>query len=136
MKDPSVMCNYVSVGILYVVDILHSSIISIHRNLGNDDLYCTTSTACFSAFTIHSQCVKIPRMTVATCLHLWRNAWRVGVNQTNALGHVFVSRLCHSGRTHAFRRCSVAAMGAFEYPKTNSINGNKEELYFVLIAAS
>ena len=45
-----------------------------------------------------------------------------------ALGRVFVSRLYHSGQTHRFRRCSVAAAGAFKYPKTNSRNGNKVKL--------
>ena len=45
------------------------------------------------------------------CLPLWRYAYRVGVNQTDALGCVFASRLCHSGQTHRFRRCSVAAVG-------------------------
>ena len=45
------------------------------------------------------------------------------------VGHVFASRLCHSGQTHRLRRCSVTAVGAFEYPKTGSTNGNKE-LYF------
>ena len=30
---------------------------------------------------------------------LWRNVYHVGMNQTNALGHVFASRLCHSGQT-------------------------------------
>ena len=49
---------------------------------------------------------------------------------------VFVSRLCHSGQTHRFRHCSVAAVGAFEYPKTNSRNSNKEELYFTLFYLS
>ena len=34
-----------------------------------------------------------------------------------ALGHVFVSPLCDSGQAHGFRRCSVAAVGAFEYPQ-------------------
>ena len=55
------------------------------------------------------------------------------MNQTNALGRVFVSHLCHSGQTHRFRRCSVAAMGAFKYHTTNSKNGNKEELHFTLL---
>ena len=38
--------------------------------------------------------------------------------------HVFVSRLCHSWQTHRFRCCSLAAVGAFECPKTNCRNGN------------
>ena len=50
-----------------------------------------------------------------------------------ALGRVFASRLCHSGQTHRFRRCSVAAAGAFEYPKTNSRNGNKVKLLLLLL---
>ena len=40
-------------------------------------------------------------------------------------------RLCHSGQTHRFRRCSLAAVGALEYPRKNSRNGNKEELYLL-----
>ena len=53
------------------------------------------------------------------------NAYHVGMNQTSALGHIFTSRLCHSGQTHRFRYCSVPAIGALEYPKTNSRNSNK-----------
>ena len=48
--------------------------------------------------------------------------------QSDALSHVFVSRLCHSWQTHRFSCCSVAAVGAFEYPKTNSKKGNKVKL--------
>ena len=33
------------------------------------------------------------------------------------------------------RCCSLAAMGALEYPKKNCRNGNKEELYFTLYIA-
>ena len=51
----------------------------------------------------------------------------------NTLCHVLVPRLCHSGQTHRFRRCSSAAAGAFEYPKKYFRKGNKEELYFTLI---
>ena len=43
--------------------------------------------------------------------------------------------LCSFGlvwQTHRFWHCSPAAVGAFEYPKTNSRNGNKEELYLTL----
>ena len=40
-------------------------------------------------------------------------------------------RFCHSGQTQRFRCCPVAAVGALEYPKTNSWNGTKEELYFL-----
>ena len=49
-------------------------------------------------------------------------------NQTNTLGRVLASCLCHSGRTHRPRCCLVAATGALEYPMTFSRNGNK--LYF------
>ena len=59
---------------------------------------------------------------------------RVGINQSNALGGVFASRLCHSRQTHRFRGCSVAAStGAFEYPKKNSRNGNKVKLYYIIL---
>ena len=35
---------------------------------------------------------------------------------------------------HRCRRCLVAAVGAFQYPpKTNSRNGNQEELYFAFV---
>ena len=64
------------------------------------------------------------------CLPLWYNAYCVGVNQSNTLHHVFTPRLCHRGQTHRFRHCSSATVGAFEYPKKNSRNGSKEELYF------
>ena len=57
-------------------------------------------------------------------------AWCVGMNQSHALHRVFASHLCHSGQTCRFRCCSSAAREAFEYPKKNSRNGNKEELYF------
>ena len=43
---------------------------------------------------------------------------------------VFAPRLCHRGQTHRFSRCLSVAAGALEYPKKNSRNGNKEELYF------
>ena len=66
-------------------------------------------------------------------LSLWHSAKRIGVNKTNALGHMFVSRLCHSGQTHRFRRCSSAAVGALEYPKTNFRKSNKEKLYYTLL---
>ena len=66
----------------------------------------------------HSECQCI-------CLHfsLGKTVCLCGamssvVNQFNALGCVFASHLCHSGQTHRFRHCSLAAMGAFEYPKT------------------
>ena len=39
---------------------------------------------------------------------------------------------CVSGQTHRFRRCLLAAVGAFKYLKTNSRNCNKEEHYFTL----
>ena len=32
------------------------------------------------------------------CLPLWRNGYHVRVNQTNTLGPVFWSHLCHSGQ--------------------------------------
>ena len=54
------------------------------------------------------------------------------VNQSNTLHRVFAPHLCHCGQTHRFRRCLSAAMGALEYPKKNSRNGNKDELYFTL----
>ena len=31
---------------------------------------------------------------------LWCDAWHVSVNQSNALGRLFASRLCHSRQTH------------------------------------
>ena len=49
-------------------------------------------------------------------------------NQSNTLCRVFAPCFCHSGQTRRFRRCSSAAVGALEYPKKNSRNGNKEEL--------
>ena len=61
----------------------------------------------------------------------WRNALaqRIGVNQTNALAWVFAPLLCHSGQTHRFRCCSVAATGAFnEAFNSNSRNGNNVKL--------
>ena len=85
-------------------------------------------------------CVQITR----SCIRpqgKWQSAWWlqvaqcvVGVNQTNALGRVFASHLCRSRQTHRFRHYSVVAAGALEYPKTNSRNGNKEELYFTLFS--
>ena len=41
---------------------------------------------------------------------------------------------CHSGQTHRFRCCLSAAVGAIEYPKKISRNGNKEELYFTYLS--
>ena len=63
--------------------------------------------------------------SVVQCMVRW-------CEQTNALGRVFVlaSRLCHRGQTHRFRCCSVAAVGAFECPKTNYRDGNKENFTF------
>ena len=52
---------------------------------------------------------------------------------SNTLHRMFASVLCHSGQTHRFRYCLSAAAGALEYPKKNSRNGNKEELYFALL---
>ena len=46
----------------------------------------------------------------------------------SALRLVFASHLCQSRQTHRFRRCSPAPMGAFEYPKTNFRNDNKDVL--------
>ena len=54
-------------------------------------------------------------------------------SQSNKLRRMFASHLCHSEQTHRFRLCSLAAVGAFEYPKTNSRNCNKEEHYFTLL---
>ena len=51
----------------------------------------------------------------------------------NTLHCVFTSRLGHSAQTHRFRHCSSATAEALEYPKKNSRNGNKEELYFYFI---
>ena len=55
------------------------------------------------------------------------------MKQSNTLHRVFVPHLWHSGQTHRLRYCSSAAMEALEYSKTNSINDNKEELYFTFI---
>ena len=52
----------------------------------------------------------------------------VAVNQSNALGHVFATSLCHSRQTHRFRWCSVAAKGDFDYPAKNSRNGSEVKL--------
>ena len=37
-------------------------------------------------------------MSHDACQPLWCNAYRISVNQTYALGRVFVPRLCHSGQ--------------------------------------
>ena len=66
--------------------------------------------------------IKAVALCKTRCLLVWRNEKHVVVNQINALGCVFPSRLCHSGQTHRFRCCSVADKGAFEYPKPNSRN--------------
>ena len=54
-----------------------------------------------------------------------------GGNQTNTLSRVFTSCGRHIGSGSA--RCSVTTVGTFEYAKSNSRNGNKEELYFTLL---
>ena len=51
------------------------------------------------------------------------------MNQSNTQRRVLCPSLCHRGQTHRFRCCLSAGARALEYPKKNSKNGNKEELY-------
>ena len=53
--------------------------------------------------------------------------------ELNARDCVFASRQYHSWQTYRFG--PVAVVGAFEYPKTKSRNGNKEELTLCLLKA-
>ena len=66
------------------------------------------------------------------CLPLWANHSALAWTQTNTLRRMFVPCLCHCGQTHRFRHCLSAAVAAVEYPKKNTRNGNKKELYFLL----
>ena len=52
-----------------------------------------------------------------------------------ALGHVFVSCLYHDVQTYRFRRCSMAAAGALNYPKTKptKMSIKKNFTYFILL---